>query len=214
MMTATIDGWIGSNDPVLLPPAPASVEWLAAACVAVLAPGGTWFRSTGIAECAVSLECAGSSETVRLVFERGRLVKAIWRGGETAIGKSEWDGETLGLSTGGLEKRYRFIVEGRRYHLMRDGEVLAFAELDLLAGKSAETDPCKVVTPVSGRVARVAVLSGDAIKEGAALIVIEAMKMETVLAAKAAGHIAAIHVAEGDQVQAGEIVAELEVEGA
>ena len=73
------------------------------------------------------------------------------------------------------------------------------------------SDPGRIVSPVTGRVARLAVAVGETVEEGSPLVVIEAMKMETVLSAKAAGRVGAIHVLEGEQVQAGEIVVELEL---
>ncbi|MCB1464465.1 MAG: biotin/lipoyl-binding protein [Nitratireductor sp.] len=209
MTTATIDRWTETGDAILTRPEPAADAWLAAACVAALAPGGNWFRSSGVAEYPVMLECGEARETLRLVFERGRLVQACVKGSEIAVDSAVWDGEVLRLSFDGLERRFRFFVDGACYHLARDGEVLVLAEPDLLAGKGAQADPGRVVTPASGRVARVSAAVGDAVEEGAALVVIEAMKMETALVARASGVITAVHVKEGDQVQAGETIIEI-----
>ncbi len=212
MTTATVDGWLADSDPILAEPVPADEDWLAAACVAALAPGGSWFRSTGVAECPVTLACGETSETVRLVFERGRLVRGSIADAEMHLDAVSWDGESLALTVAGRETRHRFVIDGANYHLLRDGEILTFAEPDLLAGEDAASDPGRVVTPASGRVSRVAVAVGDVIAAGDALIAIEAMKMETVLSARASGRVAAIHACQGEQVQAGETVMELEIE--
>jgi 3-methylcrotonyl-CoA carboxylase alpha subunit len=50
--------------------------------------------------------------------------------------------------------------------------------------------------------------AGDAVEEGAPLVVLEAMKMEHTLAAPAALRVAAVHVANGAQVAPGQLLLE------
>jgi biotin carboxyl carrier protein len=57
---------------------------------------------------------------------------------------------------------------------------------------------------------RIAVQPGQTLQVGDILLVLEAMKMETNITSPVAGKIAAIKVAQGDAVQAGEVVAEFE----
>ena len=59
------------------------------------------------------------------------------------------------------------------------------------------------MAPMPGRVIRLAVTEGAAVEAGSVVAVLEAMKMEHELLAPAAGTVAAVHVAEGDQVDAG-----------
>ena len=54
-----------------------------------------------------------------------------------------------------------------------------------------------------GTVLRVLVAPGDRVEARQPLIVLEAMKMETPLRAPYAGEVAAVHVSEGDTVEAG-----------
>jgi methylmalonyl-CoA carboxyltransferase small subunit len=63
---------------------------------------------------------------------------------------------------------------------------------------------------VSGNVVRLAAQVGQSLQAGDILVVLEAMKMETNITAPAAGKIAAVRVAQGDAVQAGQIVVEFE----
>lgn len=65
-------------------------------------------------------------------------------------------------------------------------------------------------SPVSGIVVKVAVQVGQSLQPGDILLVLEAMKMETNITAPAAGRVAVIRVAQGDGVQAGQVVAEFE----
>ena len=64
--------------------------------------------------------------------------------------------------------------------------------------------------PINGKVARVFVQAGDAVAKGDRLAVVEAMKMEHVLAAQRDGVVAAIAVDEGHQVNQGALIVSLE----
>ena len=65
-------------------------------------------------------------------------------------------------------------------------------------------------SPVSGIVIRVAAQVGQSLQTGDVLLVLEAMKMETNITAPGPGKIASIPVKEGDSVQSGQVVVELE----
>jgi 3-methylcrotonyl-CoA carboxylase alpha subunit len=64
--------------------------------------------------------------------------------------------------------------------------------------------------PINGRVAKLFAAVGDSIEKGQKIAVVEAMKMEHVLAAKAAGRLASIAVSEGAQVIEGALIATIE----
>jgi acetyl/propionyl-CoA carboxylase alpha subunit len=66
-------------------------------------------------------------------------------------------------------------------------------------------------TPVPGTVTHVAVAVGDAVEAGAALVVLEAMKMEHTIRAGEDGVVAEIHVSVGQSVDAHTVVVTLEV---
>ena len=51
---------------------------------------------------------------------------------------------------------------------------------------------------------------GDTVKAGQAVLITEAMKMETEVQAAIAGKVTAVHVAKGDRVNPGEILIEIE----
>ncbi|GIL03429.1 MAG: 3-methylcrotonyl-CoA carboxylase subunit alpha [Alphaproteobacteria bacterium] len=214
LTTATVDDWIAGRNAILAAPQPAIDDFIAVAAAAALAPGGGWFRSTGVAQCPVPLVCGAHAETVRLTFERGRLALAEAGGQAAALDAASLAGDVLSISIGGHMRRSRIIAGADGYHLARDGEVLIFREPDPLAAAARAADPRRLVAPTSGRVARLAVGAGEAVAEGQTVAVIEAMKMETTLASVIAGVVAAVHAAEGDQVQAGDLIAEIEPEEA
>ena len=72
-------------------------------------------------------------------------------------------------------------------------------------------DEAKVCrSPIAGTVAKVPVQVGQAIHVNDVLMVLEAMKMETVITAPIAGKVAKINVNVGDAVQQGQVLAEFE----
>ena len=70
----------------------------------------------------------------------------------------------------------------------------------------------KVRAAMNGRVVAVLVKPGDRVAAGQPVMTLEAMKMEHVHTAPVAGTIAAIDVAEGEQVTTGKIVVEIEAD--
>jgi propionyl-CoA carboxylase alpha chain len=64
--------------------------------------------------------------------------------------------------------------------------------------------------PLPGAVTKVLVSVGDVVSEGDGLVVLEAMKMEHTLRAHGAGTVRAVHGAPGQQVDAGELLVEVE----
>lgn len=75
----------------------------------------------------------------------------------------------------------------------------------------AAVDEAKVCrSPVSGIVVRLIAQPGQNLQVGDPLMVLEAMKMETNITAPIAGRVAALRVAQGDNVQSGQVVVEFE----
>jgi methylmalonyl-CoA carboxyltransferase small subunit len=78
-------------------------------------------------------------------------------------------------------------------------------------GPAPVTDEGKVCrSPIAGTVAKVPVQVGQVIKVNDILLVLEAMKMETVITAPIAGKVARINAAVGDFVQGGQVLVEFE----
>jgi biotin carboxyl carrier protein len=61
-----------------------------------------------------------------------------------------------------------------------------------------------------GRIVKVLVKEGGAVAVGDAVIVVEAMKMENELRATREGVVAKVHVKEGDRVEGGAVLVELQ----
>jgi pyruvate carboxylase len=69
------------------------------------------------------------------------------------------------------------------------------------------TDPEQVGSPMPGRVVKVVAERGRRVRQGEALVVVEAMKMETTVKAPHDGEVTALTVAPGDTVRTGDLVA-------
>ncbi len=67
----------------------------------------------------------------------------------------------------------------------------------------------KVNAPMPGKILKVAVSAGAAVKKGDVLLVLEAMKMENEIVAPQDGTVASINVSVGDSVEAGVVLASL-----
>jgi acetyl/propionyl-CoA carboxylase alpha subunit len=85
-----------------------------------------------------------------------------------------------------------------------DGRAFAFTADDASAGAdgAASTDGA-VLSPMPGHILSVAVAEGDIVAKGAALLVMEAMKMEMTLTAPIAGSVTALAIKPGDRVPEG-----------
>ncbi|MGC1397230.1 acetyl-CoA carboxylase biotin carboxyl carrier protein subunit [Candidatus Binatus sp.] len=67
----------------------------------------------------------------------------------------------------------------------------------------------EITAPMPGKVLKVLVRDGDLVEAGQALVVIEAMKMETTLAAESAALVKHVRVEEGQTVDHGAVLIEL-----
>ncbi len=56
---------------------------------------------------------------------------------------------------------------------------------------------------------KVVAAQGDRVDDGDTLVILESMKMEIPVLAEAAGTVTSMHVAEGDVVQEGDLIAEI-----
>ena len=105
----------------------------------------------------------------------------------------------------------------RHFYLSVDGmpEEVVFEPLNEFVSSGGSkrkhaTAPGHVSTAMPGNIVDVLVKEGDVVKAGQAVLITEAMKMETEVQASIAGKVTAVHVAKGDRVNPGEILIEIE----
>jgi acetyl-CoA carboxylase biotin carboxyl carrier protein len=67
-----------------------------------------------------------------------------------------------------------------------------------------------IASPMAGTVSRLLVQAGDAVASGQDVVILESMKMEIAVQADAGGRVKAMKVSEGEFVDEGSILLELE----
>jgi biotin carboxyl carrier protein len=166
---------------------------------------------------------AGQAKTVELE-EKDGVVRAVIDGRERVV-------EVRGKSGGG-SGRYHWLegtrvvtadVDGQngkdaaKLTVAIAGHSLAVevteARLDtaVAGGREARAaGPVSLRAPMPGRVVKLLVKAGDAVKVGQGVLVVEAMKMENELKSPRDGVVKQIHAAEGAAVEAGEDLARIE----
>ncbi|MGE5171280.1 MAG: acetyl/propionyl/methylcrotonyl-CoA carboxylase subunit alpha [Rudaea sp.] len=129
-------------------------------------------------------------------------------------------GDALHISTrepGGGEHhdghRASVVPEGDVRHVFVPGARVRLVRVDPLASTHDEDEHGgHLMAPMSGTVVAVFAQPGEEVAKGAALMVLEAMKMEHTITAPAAGRVVAVHFAAGDRVSEGADLVDLEEE--
>ena len=76
--------------------------------------------------------------------------------------------------------------------------------------KADAGDPSHVAASMPGMVVNIAVQPGDAVAKGQKLLMLEAMKMQTIVAAERDGTVGEIHIHTGTQVESGDLLMTVE----
>jgi 3-methylcrotonyl-CoA carboxylase alpha subunit len=113
-------------------------------------------------------------------------------------------GGTFALALDGVRRRVDVLDHGGETLVLVDGESWRLVEIDRFAARAAE-DPAggRLTAPMPGRVTRLLVEAGGAVRRGQPLIIIEAMKMEHTIVAPADGRVERVRFALGDLVEEG-----------
>jgi 3-methylcrotonyl-CoA carboxylase alpha subunit len=151
-----------------------------------------------------------------LVFRDGteeRTVIATPRAGEwllrvgeetiSAFGERRPDG-SLTVALDGIRGRATVLEHGAETGVFLAGENWRLAEIDPLAAREGD-DPGagRLTAPMPGRVTQLLVETGDTVRRGEPLMIIEAMKMEHTVAAPVDGTVEAVRFTVGDLVEEG-----------
>ena len=123
------------------------------------------------------------------------------------------DSGTLLLILDGRRYRVAIARSGRERLVSVAGETHVFApDVGATADAVESVASPMIVAPMPGKVLQVLVQAGDRVAPGDALLILEAMKMETRLVAEGPGTIAEVHVAAGDMVDGGQLLVVLRYE--
>ena len=110
------------------------------------------------------------------------------------------DGHMVDLTTEGQPPELGAIASGHRSYVRVESERQRAAAAAKKGGPSSSDKHVK--SPMPGRVIRMLVVAKDEVAAGQTLCVIEAMKMENEVKAKAACVVSEVHVVEGATVEA------------
>jgi acetyl/propionyl-CoA carboxylase alpha subunit len=161
-----------------------------------------------------AFELRGERVAVRYRFARDGVRARV---GEAPVAGLRLYGATpheVDLEAEGVRRRYAVHQVGERVFV---DSALGASELRALprfAEPEAELASGSLVAHMPGLVKQVLVAVGDRVAKGAALLVLEAMKMEQLIRAPRAGRVVALSVRPGQQVEAGLVLAVIEEDGA
>jgi pyruvate carboxylase len=86
----------------------------------------------------------------------------------------------------------------------------ALEPVEALSAKADPNNPKQIAANMPGMVVTVAVQAGDSVVRGQKLLTLEAMKMETTIAAESKAKVASVHITTGKQVEAGDLLITLQ----
>ncbi|MGH7785806.1 MAG: biotin/lipoyl-containing protein [Candidatus Binatia bacterium] len=140
----------------------------------------------------------------------GRLEVSV-DGTPHAVEATLLDATTLRLVVDGATHTLPVARVGDAVHVAIDGEVYVLApQAPDTADTGAILAAPQIVAPMPGKVLQVLVQAGQAVASGDGLLILEAMKMEHRIVAEAAATVQAVHVVDGQMVDAGVVLVELE----
>ena len=194
----------------------ALLEARAAQSLVPVAAAVAGWRNVGRALHADELRDAAGSVWVRVAMPGG---PAEVRFGDDAGADGEWgvvgtastrDGVVDLVGEDGVRRRYVVRVGAHGAFVNGPEGQSSFVRRaeDDAAERGGVAGECRA--PLPGAVTKVLVRVGDVVREGDGLVVLEAMKMEHTLRAHGAGTVRAVHGAPGQQVDAGELLVEVE----
>ena len=160
--------------------------------------GGTSGWRAGLAaEIDLHLACNGERQVVRLRHSAASTVQL--------------DGDCLRVECDGLRRQHLAIRRGDTLYLEYRGELHAVSRVDPIAEvEASHSHHGGLTAPMNGAIVRVLVEAGQQVEAGAALVVLEAMKMEHSIRAPHAGTVKALYCSEGEMVGEGAVLVELE----
>ncbi len=143
---------------------------------------------------------------VALVDVDGNPIDVAWLSGDVNVGWTVLVAGDTALVRPALAPRVVETVTWRGHR-----HRIALAPPPSPETLSADADePDALAAPMHGRIVRIHVSIGDHVRANAPLLVLEAMKMEHVIAATSPGRVTRLHVAVGDQVSRGAPLVDLD----
>jgi glutaconyl-CoA/methylmalonyl-CoA decarboxylase subunit gamma len=106
---------------------------------------------------------------------------------------------------------YELLINGVSYNFSVETP-FSIRRKKLLATQASESTLIRLKAPMPGKILEVMVRTGDSVKAGDTLLILEAMKMQNAILASTKGVIKKVHVKEGDTTSKSDLLIELEKE--
>ncbi len=116
---------------------------------------------------------------------------------------------SISADRGGMALHGYVVTSGNGVDVRIAGQTFRLATRAPLKDAVAGASDGRIAAPMPGRVLAVDVVPGQTVAVGDRLLVLEAMKMEHRIIARAAGVVGTVHVSEGDQVADGQLLVEI-----
>ncbi len=206
--------------------APDATDWAVAALAIVLTeqsepavvadgdPHSPWamrngFRLNGVLTRSLHLLSGDADQKLRIEYTSDSY--RIHVGDSVLHARGTLDGQRLRADIDGHVIRADVVLSGERLHLFTDEGQHRFDIDDPLAhAGEAAGHHGGLLAPMPGKIIALLAPVGEAVEQGAPLLVLEAMKMEHTVAAPNAGTVNAFLVAVGDQVADGAALVDFE----
>ncbi|KAF1069228.1 MAG: Acetyl-/propionyl-coenzyme A carboxylase alpha chain [Pseudomonas citronellolis] len=156
------------------------------------------WRSGQPAETDLHLQARGETQVVRLRHADGQRSARV-------------EGQWLEVLDGQVRRRHPLIRRADGLYLEWQGELIGIRAVDPIAdAAAAHSHTGGLGAPMNGSIVRILVSPGQNVEAGAALVVLEAMKMEHSIRAPHAGVVKSLYCSEGELVAEGTALVELE----
>jgi len=220
MHTTLIDDWLQGDHALLQLPRLGSQDWLCAAAWLVFQDRGgpSVLRPASVAAYDLLLRCGQEQKCLRVQTLGGQTEIAL-DGKAHAV---QWQGKTadgrLRLVIDGLQRSVCAVLLARRagcatrLQMVVGAASWVFEEPSAYPLDRSEPDALRVASPVAGTVVQLRVQPGDTVVQGQPLVCVEAMKMETWIAARRTGRVTVVYARIGEPIAADATVIELEAE--
>jgi 3-methylcrotonyl-CoA carboxylase alpha subunit len=170
------------------------------------------FRLHGVSRRRLELEVAGQTECFWLEQTRSGARTLAWRQERLPFAVATRSAHGFAIRLAGQEQRITVYAHDDQFSVFAAGGSATVRVPDPRAPSGAGVglshgDP---VAPMPGKVIAVLVEAGQSVAVGAPVAVIEAMKMEHTVVTSRPGRVMTVRCAIGDQIDEGEILAELQ----
>jgi 3-methylcrotonyl-CoA carboxylase alpha subunit len=160
----------------------------------------------------------GDGEHAVTAEKRGTAYIVSVDGRELDVDLAAVEAGSYSLLVGGEAVEVVVVRDGSRRYVVVDGRTVVLTQAAAEAQISAAVEDVvggvqTIRAPMPGKVVKVVAAEGDAVEKGRTVVVVEAMKMEHPLAAAGPGVVKRILCQEGQNVDADQLLAEVEIEG-